>query len=147
MGKKCWLKVEGLGLGVWELGEQRCACVQLLALPEEEQLAALQAYMAAAAAEAAGVADLDPDRPLLELGLDSLRAAEFAVQVRPSLLKRWVSSSAQAGIILAAQLLRFESVALPYLCMCRLHGPFSWLLTRLLETLSVRKASVGMLSL
>ena len=42
----------------------------------------LQAYMAGAAAEAAGVAELNPDRPLLELGLDSLRAAEFAVQVR-----------------------------------------------------------------
>jgi aryl carrier-like protein len=54
---------------------------QLLALPEEQQLPVLQEYMAAAAAEAVGIAELDPERPLLELGLDSLRAAEFAVQV------------------------------------------------------------------
>lgn len=56
-------------------------CAQLLALPEEQQLETLQAYMLAAAAEAAGIDELDPDQPLLELGLDSLRAAEFAVQV------------------------------------------------------------------
>lgn len=58
-----------------------CA-LQLLALPEDQQLETLQAYMLAAAAEAAGIDELDPDQPLLELGLDSLRAAEFAVQVR-----------------------------------------------------------------
>ena len=59
----------------------RAPATQLLALPEEEQAGVLREYMAAAAAEAAGVAELSPDRPLLELGLDSLRAAEFAVQV------------------------------------------------------------------
>ena len=56
--------------------------LQLLALPEDQQLETLQAYMLAAAAEAAGIDELDPDQPLLELGLDSLRAAEFAVQVQ-----------------------------------------------------------------
>ena len=56
--------------------------LQLLALPEDEQLETLQTYMLSAAAEAAGIDELDPDQPLLELGLDSLRAAEFAVQVR-----------------------------------------------------------------
>lgn len=55
--------------------------VQLMALPEEQQLETLQNYMLAQAAEAAGIDDLDPDQPLLALGLDSLRAAEFAVQV------------------------------------------------------------------
>ena len=40
----------------------------------------LQAYMAAAAAEAAGLEEIDLDQNLLELGLDSLRAAEFASQ-------------------------------------------------------------------
>lgn len=54
---------------------------QLLALPEDQQLEMLQAYMLSAAAEAAAIEELDPDQPLLELGLDSLRAAEFAVQV------------------------------------------------------------------
>ncbi|CAL8464403.1 g3938 [Coccomyxa elongata] len=58
---------------------------QLLALPEEQQLETLQAYMLAAAAEAAGIDELDPDQPLLELGLDSLRAAEFAVQIEEHL--------------------------------------------------------------
>lgn len=38
--------------------------------------------MAAAAAEAAGLEELDLDQNLLELGLDSLRAAEFASQAR-----------------------------------------------------------------
>ena len=36
--------------------------------------------MAAAAAEAAGLEAIDLDQNLLELGLDSLRAAEFASQ-------------------------------------------------------------------
>ena len=60
-------------------------CAQLLALPEEEQLGVLQSYMVTSASEAAGIPNLDPDQPLLELGLDSLRAAEFAVQVRRNL--------------------------------------------------------------
>lgn len=41
--------------------------------------------MAAAAAEAAGLEEMDLDQNLLELGLDSLRAAEFASQACPSL--------------------------------------------------------------
>ena len=52
-----------------------------MALPEDQQLDTLLGYMLAQASEASGIADLDPDQPLLELGLDSLRAAEFAVQV------------------------------------------------------------------
>jgi len=43
--------------------------------------------MAAAAAEAAGLEEMDLDQNLLELGLDSLRAAEFASQACPCL--RW----------------------------------------------------------
>ena len=55
--------------------------MQLMALPEDQQLDTLLGYMLAQASEASGIDDLDPDQPLLELGLDSLRAAEFAVQV------------------------------------------------------------------
>lgn len=42
--------------------------------------------MAAAAAEAAGLEEIDLDQNLLELGLDSLRAAEFASQACTRLL-------------------------------------------------------------
>ena len=42
--------------------------------------------MAAAAAEAAGLEEIDLDQNLLELGLDSLRAAEFASQACTHLL-------------------------------------------------------------
>ena len=56
--------------------------VQLMVLPEDQQLDTLLGYMLAQASEASGIDDLDPDQPLLELGLDSLRAAEFAVQVQ-----------------------------------------------------------------
>ena len=62
--------------------EALLASVQLMALPEDQQLDTLLGYMLAQASEASGIDDLDPDQPLLELGLDSLRAAEFAVQVR-----------------------------------------------------------------
>ena len=56
--------------------------LQLMALPEDKQLETLLDYMVAQASEAAGIDDLSPDQPLLELGLDSLRAAQFAVQVK-----------------------------------------------------------------
>ena len=52
-----------------------------MALPEDKQLETLLDYMVAQASEAANIEDLSPDQPLLELGLDSLRAAQFAVQV------------------------------------------------------------------
>ena len=52
-----------------------------MALPEDKQLGTLLDYMVAQASEAASIDDLSPDQPLLELGLDSLRAAQFAVQV------------------------------------------------------------------
>ena len=55
--------------------------LQLMALPEDKQLETLLDYMVAQASDAAGIEDLSPDQPLLELGLDSLRAAQFAVQV------------------------------------------------------------------
>ena len=55
--------------------------LQLMALPEDKQLETLLDYMVAQASEAASIEDLSPDQPLLELGLDSLRAAQFAVQV------------------------------------------------------------------
>ena len=55
--------------------------LQLMALPEDKQLETLLDYMVAQASDAAGIEDLRPDQPLLELGLDSLRAAQFAVQV------------------------------------------------------------------
>ncbi len=52
-----------------------------MALPEDKQLETLLDYMVAQASEAANIEDVSPDQPLLELGLDSLRAAQFAVQV------------------------------------------------------------------
>ena len=74
-------KCKGSGLCIDGELEGFLASAQLMALPENQQLDTLLGYMLAQASEASGIDDLDPDQPLLELGLDSLRAAEFAVQV------------------------------------------------------------------
>lgn len=53
--------------------------------------------MAAAAAEAAGLEEIDLDQNLLELGLDSLRAAEFASQACTRFLGVFLPSASGAS--------------------------------------------------